>query len=71
MSLDGTVTTMEVGDKVETEEERVRTEAGGGEEYRRRLEALREEAGSGWLRVLSESGGLTENGGIQENVGAM
>ena len=36
-----------------------------GEEYRRRLEALREEAGAGWLRVLSESGGLTENG-IQE-----
>ena len=34
----------------------------GGEEYRRRLEALREEAGAGWLRVLSESGGLTENG---------
>jgi hypothetical protein len=33
-----------------------------GEEYRRRLEALREEAGASWLRVLSESGGLTENG---------
>jgi len=33
-----------------------------GEEYRRRLEALRDEAGASWLRVLSESGGLTENG---------
>lgn len=32
------------------------------DEYRRRLEALREEAGTGWLRVLSESGGLTEKG---------
>ena len=41
----------------------------GGDEYRRRLEALREEAGTGWLRVLSESGGLAENGGIQDNVG--
>ena len=69
VSLDGTVTTMETGDKVETSGE-ARAEA-GGEEYRRRLEALREEAGSGWLRVLSESGGLTENGGIQENVGTM
>lgn len=38
----------------------------GGEEYRRRLEALRDEAGAGWLRVLSESGGLTENGGIKD-----
>ena len=34
----------------------------GTDDYRKRLEALREEAGSGWLRVLSESGGLTENG---------
>jgi hypothetical protein len=36
-----------------------------GEEYRRRLEALREEAGTGWLKVLSESGGLAENGGLE------
>jgi hypothetical protein len=36
-----------------------------GEEYRRRLEALREEAGTGWLKVFSESGGLTENGGLE------
>lgn len=32
------------------------------DEYRKRLEALREEAGNGWLKVLSESGGLAENG---------
>jgi hypothetical protein len=36
------------------------------DEYRKRLEALREEAGNGWLKVLSESGGLAENG-IREN----
>jgi Leucine-rich repeat (LRR) protein len=35
---------------------------GGTDDYRKRLEALREEAGAGWLKVLSESGGLTENG---------
>lgn len=49
------------------EEPRRDLEIGGtrdinGDEYRRRLEALREEAGTGWLRVLSESGGLTEKG---------
>ena len=58
---------MEMGDKVETSAD-ARTEV-GGEEYRRRLEALREEAGSGWLRVLSETGGLTENGAVQQNGG--
>lgn len=36
------------------------------DEYRKRLEALREEAGNGWLKVLSESGGLAENG-VREN----
>jgi hypothetical protein len=35
----------------------------GGDEYRRRLEALREEAGTGWLRVLSESPGFVEKTG--------
>jgi hypothetical protein len=35
-----------------------------GEDYRRRLEALREEAGSGWLRVLSESPNLMETSHI-------
>jgi len=34
-----------------------------GDEYRRRLEALREEAGTGWLRVLSESPGYVEKTG--------
>lgn len=36
------------------------TRDGGGDEYRRRLEALREEAGHGWLRVLSESPDFAE-----------
>ena len=39
---------------------------GATDEYRKRLEALREEAGNGWLKVLSESGGLAENG-VREN----
>jgi hypothetical protein len=39
-----------------------------GDEYRRRLEALREEAGAGWLRVLSESGGLAEKA-VKDSVG--
>jgi hypothetical protein len=40
--------------------------ADSSDEYRKRLEALREEAGNGWLKVLSESGGLAENG-VREN----
>jgi hypothetical protein len=32
----------------------------GSDDYRKRLEALRDEAGTGWLRVLNASGGLTE-----------
>ena len=40
-----------------------------GEEYRRRLEALREEAGTGWLRVLSESPGFVEKAGQQKGKG--
>jgi hypothetical protein len=63
VSLDGTMT-RETPDKIEEDIPK----DGSGDEYRRRLEALREEAGAGWLRVLSESGGLTENG-IQNTSG--
>ena len=68
VSLEGSITNntiTDTGDKVDAPA--VTTGVGdvSGEEYRRRLEALRDEAGAGWLRVLSESGGLTENG-IQE-----
>lgn len=38
-----------------------------GDDYVRRLMTMREEAGPGWLNVLSQSGGLTGNGGIQEH----
>jgi len=50
------------GEAVSTDGEGRDAARSEGEEYRRRLEALREEAGAGWLRVLSESGGLTEKG---------
>jgi hypothetical protein len=60
VSLEGSV----MGGNADTKVDVPATGAGevSGEEYRRRLEALREEAGAGWLRVLSESGGLSENG---------
>jgi hypothetical protein len=71
VSLDGSVS-KDQGNraKVDPSASGVQVDSGGSEDYRRRLEALRDEAGAGWLRVLSESGGLTtENGhGIQENV---
>ena len=69
VSLDGSFTgdgENQTRTKVDTPVSRVQAD-GDAEDYRRRLEALREEAGTGWLRVLSESGGLTENG-IQETV---
>jgi hypothetical protein len=68
VSLEGSRTNniiTDTGDKVDTPAVIAGVGEVGGEEYRRRLEALRDEAGAGWLRVLSESGGLTENG-IQE-----
>jgi len=37
------------------------------DEYVHRLVTMRDEAGPGWLNVLSQSGGLTGNGGIQDH----
>jgi len=47
------------------------TRDGGSDEYRRRLEALREEAGHGWLKVLSESPDFAEKSkrGKETNTG--
>jgi len=62
VSLDGSITTIPPESVAIVESEIPISPGSGGEEYRKRLEALREEAGAGWLRVLSESGGLQSEG---------
>jgi hypothetical protein len=62
VSLDGSITTIPPESVREVDSDIPISPGSGGEEYRKRLEALREEAGAGWLRVLSESGGLQSEG---------
>jgi hypothetical protein len=71
VSLDGSRLNHDTPDKEdvgvgEADVVSVHTES-SGDEYVRRLMTMREEAGPGWLNVLSQSGGLTGNGGIQEH----